>query len=63
MKASAVLVLGAGAEDAATRAADDVLDGLGGAAPALAAVFCSPHYASDVEDSLKTFRAALGRCR
>jgi small ligand-binding sensory domain FIST len=60
MKASAVLVRGAGPEEAAARAAEEVLEALGGAVPALAALFASPEYAADAEDLLGALRARLG---
>jgi small ligand-binding sensory domain FIST len=60
MKASAVLVRDAGPEEAATRAADEVLEALGGAVPTLAALFASTHYATGAEDLLQALRARLG---
>ena len=60
MKASAVLVRGDEPGRTATRAAEEVLEGLGGAPPALAVVFASPHYAAVAEEVLRDLRATLG---
>lgn len=60
MKASAVLVRGAGPGQAATRAAEEVREGLGGEQPAIVALFVSPHYSAAAEEVLLALRAALG---
>ena len=60
MKGSAVLVRGGSPEAAATQAAKEARDGLGGEEPSLVALFASPHYSSAAEDVLRSVRATLG---
>jgi small ligand-binding sensory domain FIST len=60
MKASSVLVLGTGADDAARRVAEEALEGLDGAPPALVTVFISPHHAARAQDILDQLRDVLG---
>jgi small ligand-binding sensory domain FIST len=49
MKAAAAIVLGAGPEEAAARAAEEALGALRGEAPSLAVLFVTPHYSARTE--------------
>jgi small ligand-binding sensory domain FIST len=60
MKAGAALVVGAGPQEAATRAAEEALGSLGGGAVSLAVLFATPQYSARAEALLGALRSVLG---
>jgi small ligand-binding sensory domain FIST len=60
MRASAALVLGAGPDEAATRAAEQALGALGGQVPSLAVLFITQQYSSRAELLLGAVRSVVG---
>ncbi|HXW79020.1 MAG TPA: FIST N-terminal domain-containing protein, partial [Acidimicrobiales bacterium] len=60
MKAAAALVLDAGPEEAAARAAERIFGSLGGQAPTLAVAFATPHYARRAGSLVGSLQGELG---
>ena len=60
MKAGATLVVGAGPQEAATRAAEEALESLGGGTVSLAVLFATPQYSRRAEALLGALRSVLG---
>ena len=53
-------MLGAGPQEAATRAAEEALESLGGGTASLAVLFATPHYSRRAEALLGALRSVLG---